>query len=530
MAQGRSERERQQAALRREAEKARREAERLRKAKEKADREAYQKQRLAEADERTRSAEARMSELTGVLSTALATPVKPLDFASMKKRAAVPPLDLGSDAAPVPRPRWDEFAPRPPSAIGRLFGGDSRYAERKIVAERRFEEALREYEAKETARQHRVRRKRQAHAALQEADKKRVAAENAQIDELADGVRSGDRHAVSDYYQRVLDAIRMPEGCPVERRAGYVPESTLLAVEWRLPGTDIIPQKRSFRYVKTRDTIDSTTRSNADIRTAYQQLSAQVALVVLRAVFDSDPAHLVNTVTFNGIVEDVDRATGQRVQRCLITLRATREHYEPLVLDQLDAVTCVTKHFAATVSPHPQELVAVTPVMSFDMADPRIIDPVDVISEIDRRPNLVELSAKEFEHFIQNLFTRMGFDTKVYKADGDGGVDCVAFDPTPITGGKFIIQAKRYTKTVQPTAVRDLYGTVQHEGATKGILITTAGYGPSSHEFANGKPLQLIDGTGLLALCHQHQIPARIVLPTRGRRRPPGGPASSKSA
>ncbi|WP_051110217.1 restriction endonuclease [Saccharomonospora halophila] len=523
MAQGRSEWERRQAAMRREAEKAQREAERVRKAKEKAARETYQKQRQAEAEERTRHVETQMAELTGLLSNALATPVRPLDFESMKERATLPQLDLGADANPAPRPRWDDFAPRPPSLIGRWFGGYSRYAERKAFAEHRFAEASREYEATERARLQRVREKRTAHAALQEAERTRVATQNAWVDELAQGVRSGDRHAVSYYYQRIIDTIRMPSEFPDKRKAGYVPESTLLAVEWRLPGLDTIPSERSFKYVKTRDTIDSSARSSADIRIAYQQLSAQIALVVLRAVFDSDPAgRLVNTVTFNGIVEDVDRATGQRVRRCLITLRATREHYEQLVLDRLDAVTCVTKHFAATVSPHPEELVAVTPVMSFDMADPRVIEPVDVISEIDRRPNLVDLSAKEFEHFIQNLFTHMGFDTKVYKADGDGGVDCVAYDPDPITGGKFIIQAKRYTKAVQPTAVRDLYGTVQHEGATKGILITTAGYGPSSHEFANGKPLQLIDGTGLLALCQQHEIPARIVLP-HGRPRASGG-------
>src|SRR5262249_40733347 len=31
-------------------------------------------------------------------------------------------------------------------------------------------------------------------------------------------------------------------------------------------------------------------------------------------------------------------------------------------------------------------------------------------------------------------------------------------------------------------------------------------YGPDSHKFANGKPLQLIDGTGLLSRCHQPRL------------------------
>ena len=133
---------------------------------------------------------------------------------------------------------------------------------------------------------------------------------------------------------------------------------------------------------------------------------------------------------------------------------------------------------------------------------------------------------REFEAFIQNLFTKMGFDTKLYQASGDSGIDLVAYDPHPITGGKFIVQAKLYTRTVQPTHVRDLWGTVQHEGATKGIMITTSGYGPDSYKFAGGKPLNLIDGSGLLALCQQYEIPARIL--NRGKENRPPEPVACR--
>jgi len=52
---------------------------------------------------------------------------------------------------------------------------------------------------------------------------------------------------------------------------------------------------------------------------------------------------------------------------------------------------------------------------------------------------------------------------------------------------------------------------VRHLGATKGIMITTSGYGPDSYKFAGGKPLNLIDGSGLLALCQEYKIAARIL-------------------
>jgi restriction system protein len=107
----------------------------------------------------------------------------------------------------------------------------------------------------------------------------------------------------------------------------------------------------------------------------------------------------------------------------------------------------------------------------------------------------------------------MGLDTRQTR-QRDGGVDCVAFDTRPIFGGRVVIQAKRYKNTVGVSAVRDLFGTVQNEGASKGILVTTSGYGKAAFEFAKGKPLELLDGGKLLHLLAEHaSIDARIVMP-----------------
>lgn len=75
-----------------------------------------------------------------------------------------------------------------------------------------------------------------------------------------------------------------------------------------------------------------------------------------------------------------------------------------------------------------------------------------------------------------------------------------------------MIQAKRYTNTVGVSAVRDLYGTVVNEGATKGILVTTADYGSDAYEFAKGKPLTLLCGSNLLHLLEKHGNKATIDL------------------
>ncbi|MGH3833155.1 MAG: hypothetical protein ACRDRS_22430 [Pseudonocardiaceae bacterium] len=68
----------------------------------------------------------------------------------------------------------------------------------------------------------------------------------------------------------VLRGVATPEGFPHERRARYVPESSLLAIEWELPGTSIIPEEREFGFVQSRDVIEVWKKRLAqEIRSIY---------------------------------------------------------------------------------------------------------------------------------------------------------------------------------------------------------------------------------------------------------------------
>jgi restriction system protein len=154
--------------------------------------------------------------------------------------------------------------------------------------------------------------------------------------------------------------------------------------------------------------------------------------------------------------------------------------------------------------------------MEIDRSDKRFVSSHDVISVIHEGTNIAAVGWEEFEHLIRELFEKEfsvnGGEVKVTQASRDGGVDAIAFDPDPIRGGKIVIQAKRYTNTVEVSAVRDLYGTVLAEGATKGILVTTSSFGADAHRFAKDKPLTLMDGNNLLYLLSKHGHVARIDL------------------
>jgi restriction system protein len=154
--------------------------------------------------------------------------------------------------------------------------------------------------------------------------------------------------------------------------------------------------------------------------------------------------------------------------------------------------------------------------MDISREDKRFVQGYGVVDTLEEGFNLAAMDWLDFENLIRELFEKQfsdnGGEVKVTRSSRDGGVDAVAFDSDPIRGGKIVIQAKRYTNTVGISAVRDLYGTVMNEGAMKGILITTADYGPDAYEFAKDKPLTLLNGGHLLHMLREHGHKVKIDL------------------
>jgi restriction system protein len=121
-------------------------------------------------------------------------------------------------------------------------------------------------------------------------------------------------------------------------------------------------------------------------------------------------------------------------------------------------------------------LTPIKPIITIENNDKRFVPSQEI--GIDSSTNLASMHWEDFEHLIREIFEKEfktnGGEVKVTQSSRDGGVDAIAYDPDPIRGGKIVIQAKRYTNIVGVSSVRDLYGTVMNEGATKGILVTTS--------------------------------------------------------
>jgi restriction system protein len=86
----------------------------------------------------------------------------------------------------------------------------------------------------------------------------------------------------------------------------------------------------------------------------------------------------------------------------------------------------------------------------------------------------------------------------------------LATDPRPIFGGQVVLHAMR-GEAAGAGVVHALAGAVSAAGATKGILVSLGGITPEAYEARAGRPLELIDGPGLVTLLANHcRIKARI--------------------
>jgi len=129
-------------------------------------------------------------------------------------------------------------------------------------------------------------------------------------------------------------------------------------------------------------------------------------------------------------------------------------------------------------------------------------DLMDVIQK--SQFNSAQAKGLKFEHLCILLLRNMGFETRSTVQTGDGGIDIVAFSKQPLFAGKYIIQCKAWKQPVGEPIVRDLFGVVHAEHANKGILITTSRFTDSAIAFANGKPLELINGEQLRHLVQEY--------------------------
>jgi len=253
----------------------------------------------------------------------------------------------------------------------------------------------------------------------------------------------------------------------------------------------------------------------AERREYLPKVHPSIMLRVAYELFRSDDDKTIRLLVLNGWIRYPHPNTGIETKSYTASLMVERSQIVSLNLKDLNPVAAF-QTLKGKSAGRLIEIIPIEPSLNLDKTDSRFVAGKDVLEGLNADTNLAAMDWQDFEHLIRELFEKefagRGAEVKVTQASRDRGVDAIVFNPDPIHGGKYVIQAKCYTNTVDVSAVRDLCAVVRKEGASRGILVSTSTYGADAHAFANNEPVTLLDGAQLLGLLGKHGYNFKIDL------------------
>jgi restriction system protein len=333
-------------------------------------------------------------------------------------------------------------------------------------------------------------------------------AEIARIQGVLEMLDSLDIEAIAS---EVTQHLPLPRWVPNSFEMKFDGTTRILILEHEYPNIEAIEW---VKRVELKRSVSSRSANKSETKQASATLYPALTLLLAVSLADQLPSSEVDAIVVNGWVHYRSKATGELQRAYCAALVAKPGRLKEIDLQFVDPATA----FAALKgnASRSLELTPIAPKLRMDMSDSRFVDPKAVLSNLTDGENLASMDWEDFEHLCRELFERVfasaGATVSVTQASRDQGVDAIIIDPDLIRGGKMVIQAKRYVNTVDVSAVRDLWGTVSHEGAMKGLLVTTSQFGPDAYAFAQDKPITLINGSELLYLLEQNGYTFRIDL------------------
>lgn len=118
---------------------------------------------------------------------------------------------------------------------------------------------------------------------------------------------------------------------------------------------------------------------------------------------------------------------------------------------------------------------------------------------------LQDLGHRQFEHLIERLFSKMGYNTILTAATNDGGRDIIAVREHFGQKEKTAIECKLYAQPVGVEYVRRVQGVVSYERYNKGILVTNSRFTKGARKVADtDQRIELIPGDTLVVLLNEY--------------------------
>jgi restriction system protein len=120
----------------------------------------------------------------------------------------------------------------------------------------------------------------------------------------------------------------------------------------------------------------------------------------------------------------------------------------------------------------------------------------DMVAQSTSLQSIRALSWRQFEFMVGESYRQEGYQVIEQKGRADGGIDLDLRSPQ---GERILVQCKNWkTRKIGVTTVREMLGVLTRERANRAVIIGTGEFTEEARRWAEGQPIELIDGATLL--------------------------------
>ncbi|MDC7996895.1 restriction endonuclease [Gilvibacter sediminis] len=162
-------------------------------------------------------------------------------------------------------------------------------------------------------------------------------------------------------------------------------------------------------------------------------------------------------------------------------------YYNPLLLKEyLKVLQNPSEFLMPTLEPFKKEESSIYLPPKPELITKIEVVNTDLLDRVKRYPELIhEIGHRKFEELSLELMAKQGFDVVGTKATRDGGKDMYIVQNSLFGEFVYYVECKNFSadRPVGVRYVRELYGTVQADRATAGLLITSSYFSKEAKEF-----------------------------------------------
>ena len=213
---------------------------------------------------------------------------------------------------------------------------------------------------------------------------------NTRVDQFRSDYSNADPDAIKEYCELVLNNSVYPDTFPKTFDLDYNPESKMLVVEYDLPPIESFPTLKEVKFISSRNELKETHINESQMNKQFDLACYKIVLRTLHELFEADTINALDSISINGWVNALNKATGKKQNSCILSIQAKKTEFLEVDLKHIDPKACF-KNFKGVGSSKLSGLTPIKPLIVIDRDDSRIAAERAVADGLDSSTNLAAM-------------------------------------------------------------------------------------------------------------------------------------------